>query len=149
MWYKIYFLVSFNSNLVGSWASFIPHFSYHPPHLPIWPKKISIPQHWLTGKKIIWWKMTFNGRQSLMEDNLQWKTTFDGRQLLMEDNLQWKTTFDGRWPSMEDDLQWNTAFNGRRRNHPPPSENRFFSAPKHQRLLTSKDLPGRGIRSVR
>ena len=27
-----------------------------------------------------------------------WKTTSDGRQPLMENNLQWKTIFDGRQP---------------------------------------------------
>ena len=26
----------------------------------------------------LWWKMTFDGRQPLMEDNLRWETTFQG-----------------------------------------------------------------------
>ena len=37
-----------------------------------------------------------DGRQLLLEDDLQWKTAFDGRQPLIEDNLRWKTTIDGR-----------------------------------------------------
>ena len=35
---------------------------------------------------------------------LRIKLTFDGRQPLMEDNLGWKTIFDGKQPLMEDDL---------------------------------------------
>ena len=53
------------------------------------------------------WKTTFNGRQTLMEDDLRWKMTFTGRRLLMEDDLRWKTTFNGRRHSMEDDLSQN------------------------------------------
>ena len=26
----------------------------------------------------VWWKMTFGGRQPLVEDDLQWKTPFSG-----------------------------------------------------------------------
>ena len=52
-----------------------------------------------------------DGRQPLMEDNLQWKTTFNGRQPLMEDDLRWKMTFDGRWPSIKDNLWCKTTFN--------------------------------------
>ena len=59
-------------------------------------------------------KMTFDGRQPLLEDDLWWETTYDGRRPLMEDDLCWKTTFDGRRPSVEDDLQWKTTFTGRR-----------------------------------
>ena len=49
------------------------------------------------------WKMTFTGRQPLVEDdlwckNLRCKTTFGGRQPSVDDNLQWKTTFCGRGP---------------------------------------------------
>ena len=32
------------------------------------------------------------------------KMTFDGRQPSMKDDLRWKSTFDGSQPSMEDDL---------------------------------------------
>ena len=32
-------------------------------------------------------KATFNGRQPLMEDDLQWQMIFDGRQPSMEDNF--------------------------------------------------------------
>ena len=46
----------------------------------------------------LWWKMTFIGRQPLVEDEPRWKATFGGRQTSLEDNLQWKTTFDGRRP---------------------------------------------------
>ena len=44
------------------------------------------------------WKMTFQGRQQFVEDNIHGKTTFN------EKNLRWKTTDDGRQPSMEDNL---------------------------------------------
>ena len=43
--------------------------------------------------------MTFGGRQTWVEDNLQWKTTLGGRRPLVEDTL------GGRQPSVEDDLQ--------------------------------------------
>ena len=33
------------------------------------------------------------------------ETYLDGKQPLMEDNLQWKMTFDGRQLSMEDDIK--------------------------------------------
>ena len=39
--------------------------------------------------------MTFDGRQSLVEDNHLWQTTFDGRHPLMEN-------IDGRKPLVED-----------------------------------------------
>ena len=53
------------------------------------------------------WKMTFDGRRPLMEDDLWWKTTFEGTRPLMEDDLWWKTPFDGRRSSMEDDNEDN------------------------------------------
>ena len=75
------------------------------------------------------WKMTFGGRQPLLEDDLWWKTTFGGRQPSMEDgvggrrplfgerqpsvedNLRWKTTFVGRWLLVEDDILLNKLHN--------------------------------------
>ena len=56
------------------------------------------------------WKTTFDGRGTLIEDNLQQKMTF--RRHPSEDDHQWKTTFDGRQPSMEDSPQWKTTFDG-------------------------------------
>ena len=50
------------------------------------------------------WKMSQDGRQPWMENNLGLKTTLDGRQPWMEDNLRWKKTFDGRQSWMEEDL---------------------------------------------
>jgi hypothetical protein len=49
--------------------------------------------------------MTSNGRQPLMEDDLQWNMTSNGRLPPMEDDFQWKTTSNGRRPSMKDDLK--------------------------------------------
>ena len=37
------------------------------------------------------------------EKTQKWKITFEGRRFLMEDNLQYKKTSDGRQPLMEDD----------------------------------------------
>ena len=56
----------------------------------------------------LWWKMTFYGRQPLMEDtfdeeDLWWKTNFDARRPLMEDYLWWETIFDGRRPFLKDE----------------------------------------------
>ena len=48
-----------------------------------------------------------------LKDNLQWKMTFGGRQPLVEDNLWWKTTFSGGWPLVENNLRWRTTFSGR------------------------------------
>ena len=73
----------------------------------------------------LWWKMTFDGRQPLMQDDLWWKMTFNGRQPLLEDNLQWKPICDGRRHLIEDNLDerrffmednlWsNMTFDGRR-----------------------------------
>ena len=67
----------------------------------------------------LWWKMTFDGRQPLMDGilwwktnivtgNIWWKTTFDGRQHLMEDRIWWKTTFEGRQHLI--DIWWKTTF---------------------------------------
>ena len=56
------------------------------------------------GKQLLieytfWWKITFDGRQPLIEDDL--KTPFDERQ----DNHLWKTTIiDGRGDLMLDDI---------------------------------------------
>ena len=36
------------------------------------------------------WKITFDGRQTLIED------TFEGQQPLLEDNFLWRITFDER-----------------------------------------------------
>ena len=47
------------------------------------------------------WKMTVNGRLSLMQEDPQWKTSLN--------TLQWMTNFNGKRPSMEDNL----TFNGR------------------------------------
>ena len=46
--------------------------------------------------------MTFDERQSLLEDDLSWKMTLNGRQPLMKDNCWWKTTFDKNQVSIED-----------------------------------------------
>ena len=57
---------------------------------------------WPSIKAILWWKMTFDGRQPLMKDDVYdgndvlLKITFDGLQPLMEASHWWKTTFDGR-----------------------------------------------------
>ena len=58
-------------------------------------------------KKDIWWKMSFDGRQPLKEDNHWWRTTFDKIQPLIEDDLSWETPFNGRWLLMDDVLWWN------------------------------------------
>ena len=56
--------------------------------------------------------MIFGQRQPLVEDgredDLRWKMTFTGRQPLVEDDLQWKTTFGGRQPLVEDNFWWKT-----------------------------------------
>ena len=44
------------------------------------------------GSLNIGWKMTLNGRQPWMEDDLGWKTTWDGI------HYWWKETLDGRQP---------------------------------------------------
>ena len=67
------------------------------------------------------WKMTFGGKEPLVEDALWWKTTFGGRQPKEEDNFLWKTTFVGRQPSVEDDL--------RRTLHAAYSDLRHFFSP--------------------
>ena len=44
-------------------------------------------------------KTTFNGRQPLMENDLQWKTTSNERQPPMELEYGWmRMTSNGRWP---------------------------------------------------
>ena len=58
----------------------------------------------------LWWRTNCHGGRTLMEDNLWWKTTFDGRQPLMEDNLWWKTTYDEKQPLMEEDQKRRTNF---------------------------------------
>ena len=60
----------------------------------------------------LWRKMTFDGRQHLMEGNILWKTTFDGKRPKMEDTLWWKTTFCRRQPLIEDDLILKMTFDG-------------------------------------
>ena len=45
---------------------------------------------------ILKWKITFDGRQTLIEG------TFEGQQPLPEDTFLWRTTFDERWILMED-----------------------------------------------
>ena len=55
----------------------------------------------------LWWKMTFDGRQPIKEENIWLKPTFHGRQLLKQNDLLWKTTSDEKWPSLEDNLRWN------------------------------------------
>ena len=62
----------------------------------------------------LWWKTTFGGRWSLVENELWGRMTFGGRWPSGEDNLQWKTTFGWRRPLVEDDLWWKTSFGGRR-----------------------------------
>ena len=57
-------------------------------------------------------KKTFSGRQPSVEDELCWRMTFGGRQPSLGDNLGGKITFGGRQPSVEDDLQWKTTFIG-------------------------------------
>ena len=74
-----------------------------------------------------WWKkffkMTFDGRWSLIEDGLQkdniQRKNFDGRQALKKDNLCWKKTSASYrwwpywwWSPMKDNLQWRTGSNG-------------------------------------
>ena len=46
----------------------------------------------------LWRRTTFDGRQHLMEVDI------DGRHPLMEHDILWKTTFDGKQSLMEDDL---------------------------------------------
>ena len=75
----------------------------------------------------LWWKTTFDWRQSLMVDNLWWKITLDGNHTLMEEDFWWRMNFDerlplmegnlwlkmtcdGKRPLMEDVLQWKTTF---------------------------------------
>ena len=59
------------------------------------------------------WKMTFSGRQPLVEDDLLWKNDLPFEDdLLWEDDLRWKTAFGGRRPSVDDDLHWKTTFVG-------------------------------------
>ena len=50
------------------------------------------------------WKITFNGRQHSIVDNLQGKMTFG------EADLLWKMTFYGGQPLMEDNLRWKMTF---------------------------------------
>ena len=45
---------------------------------------------------LLGWKMTFDGKQTSMEDNIQW------RQSSMEDNLPLETTFHSILPLLED-----------------------------------------------
>ena len=53
--------------------------------------------------------MNFDGRQYLVEDNLEWKTTLEDSPLwnmtLMKDKHGWKRTFDLRQPLMEDKME--------------------------------------------
>ena len=61
-----------------------------------------------------WWKMIFEWRRQLMDDDLWWttfnkrlfrlKTTFNGRQPLVKNTLWWKKIFDGIWSLNEDTL---------------------------------------------
>ena len=51
--------------------------------------------------------MTFGGRRLLMEED------FDGRYSLMEDNIGCKRNFDGKQHWMEEELGWKTTFDGR------------------------------------
>jgi hypothetical protein len=52
-------------------------------------------------------KITSNGRQPRMEDNLKWNTPSNGRPPQMEVDLKWNTTSSGRRP------EWKTTSNGR------------------------------------
>ena len=58
-------------------------------------------------------KMKFDERWTLMEDKHWWNTNFDGRLTLIEDDLQYKMTFNLRQPWMENNLWWKTTFDGR------------------------------------
>ena len=47
------------------------------------------------------WKMSFGGRQPVVEDDLWWEMTFGGRRLMVEDDLWGKTTFIGGRPLVD------------------------------------------------
>ena len=73
----------------------------------------------------LWWKTTFDCRQTLMEGNIRWKAIFEGRRPLIEDSLWWKTTYDEIHPLkthfdkgqnlMENKFWWTTTFDGRQK----------------------------------
>ena len=48
-----------------------------------------------------------------MEENLHWKLTFDWRQSSLEDKIWWKTTYYRGQPSTEDNLTQKTHINKR------------------------------------
>ena len=80
-------------------SKIILHQSFYPikgclPLNVIFHQSLSLVENSLWWCDNLFWKITFDGRQLLLEDNLLWKTT-----LLLEDNFGWKTNCNGIHPS--------------------------------------------------